>query len=73
MPRKNFGEQFSQSEARTIRYHFTSNLHLILPPLWSAWNKTADQLSDEVERLSRGDITLSPDEIEMIAGRVMLK
>jgi len=71
MPRNNFGEKFSQSESKAIRYHFITRLHIVLPALWSAWNKTADQLSDEVERLSNGEITLSPDEIELIAGRIV--
>ena len=71
MPKLKYGDKISQSEARAIRYHFITNLHLVLPENWSAWNKDANQLSDEVERLSRGEITLSPDEIELIAGRIV--
>lgn len=71
MPRQKYGDTISLSEARTIRYHFISNLHITLPENWSAWSKTADKVSDEVEQFTHGDITLSPDEIEMIAGRIV--
>ncbi len=71
MPKLRYGDKISQSEARAIRYHLVTNLHVDLPANWSAWNKTADQIADAVERFSYKEISLSPDEIELIAGRVM--
>jgi hypothetical protein len=71
MPKMKFGDTISQAEAKIVRYYLVSNLHLRLPDGWNAWNKTAAAIAEDVSALSGGDITPSPDEIEMIAGRVL--
>lgn len=72
MPKQKYGDTISQHEAKVIRFHLEHTLHIVIPPNWTAWNKTATKLSDEVSQLSGGDITLEPTEIEMIAGRVAM-
>ena len=70
MPKQKFGDSISQAEAKAIRYHLVSILHVRLPDGWNAWNKTAATIAEDVATFSGGDITPSPDEIEMIAGRI---
>ena len=71
MPKQKYGDPISQSEAKQMRYHLTSVCHVKIPPNWSAWNKTPQQLADDVFKFTDGEITFTQDEIELILGRVI--
>lgn len=71
MPKQKYGDQISQREAKSIRFHLEHNLHVSIPSNWSAWNKIPAKVSEEVAWFSNGEITLGADEIELLLGRAV--